>query len=300
MKNRKISWAFLGAALGIFAAASIAEAQKVNSITPGYYTDKNGHELFIKPVSENGATNYYGAIIWKKGFLSVYKIQDLNGESQNWINLYQQEDHRLSTNSLLQPTYSVRPEQKGGKLNLNFELTDYARNIGRNVPCSITPAFVYRGDSKKWSDFSQIKSGTYQGVRARVKPISDSDKRLKKQTELIISSYDNNTSWSIVATNMILETLNYKEWVNPAIGRTQYPEQTIYSGEYIGTELFPGLMITKKIDQTTAEGVLLDEEISMFAIPVSSNGRVDTIQVFRMAPEDVECAYVRNQLKPAN
>jgi hypothetical protein len=284
-----------------------AEEVKVvrsQSIVPGYYTDsKQGHQLFVKEVIANGFASYYAAIIWKAGFVSLYRIEDVDGSTQAWINLYQDSSNNLSTNINQTATYSVTPLTIDKSLSLRFTWTAYASTIGHNVPCSIIPNFAYQGRSKTWGDFSSIEGGRYQGQRTRKTfPASQvEDKKRSKKTELIISPTPSGTSWNVIATNMILESLNSKEWTNPAINKVQYPEQTIYNGEYIGTELIPGLMLTKRkqLDSMSTSGLSLADEVSMFVIPiVKGKNEISSMHVVRMAPNDVECAYVRSEIKP--
>lgn len=283
------------------AAAPIRSA----SITPGHYSDSSGgHELFIKEVIEDGFATYYAAIIWKAGFISIYRIEDVDGATQAWINIYQSTSNNIATNDVQTATYAVTPLQMNGRLSLRFVWTDYASKIGSNVPCSIVPNFVYKGQGTAWGDFSVAIPGRYNGKRARVKPAAKAaDKqKLDSKTELIMTRIPETNDWNVIATNMIIETLNYKPWLNKAVSKEQQPEQTIYNGDYRGTELLPGLMLMKRkqLDSMSTAGVSLSNEVSMFALPIvtgTKNKSVESVYVIRMAPGDVECAYVRSQIK---
>ncbi len=289
-------------------AAAIATAAEVKvvrsqSIVPGYYTDaKQGHQLFIKEVVDSGFASYYAAIIWKAGYVSLYRIEDVDSSTQAWVNLYQDRKNNLSTNENQTATYAVTPLRIDKNLSLRFTWTAYTSTIGHNVPCSIVPNFTYQGDAKNWGDFSSLEGGRYQGQRTRKTfPASQvADKKMSKTTELIISPVATGKEWNVIATNMILETLNSKEWTNPAINKVQQPEQTIYNGEYIGSELIPGLMLArrKQLDSMSVSGLSLADEVSMFIIPIVK-GKKDILSMYvvRMAPNDIECAYVRSEIK---
>lgn len=289
--------------------AASAETQPVqvvrsSTITPGYYTDdKGGHQLFIKEVVENNFASYYAVILWKAKFVSIYRIEDVDGASQAWINLYQDSNNNLASNISQTATYEVIPLRLGNELSLRFAWTHLASSIGRDVPCSIVPNFKFKGQGKSWGSFAEVAGNRYQGQRIRktATPATDGGLKLSKNMELILSPNANST-WNIIASNMIIETLNPKDWVNPAINKTQRPQQTIYNGNFIGTELIPGLMIAqrKQLDSMTTSGVAVADEVSMFILPIFSGGRsksLDSLYAVRMAPEVIECAYVRAEIK---
>ncbi|MEK6555137.1 MAG: hypothetical protein AABZ31_07855, partial [Bdellovibrionota bacterium] len=201
------------AAQAAAAAAAEADAKVVRSqsIVPGFYTDsKGGHQLYIKEVVENGFASYYAAIIWKANFVSLYRIEDVDGSTQAWVNLYQDKYNQIATDEKQTATYAVTSLKADGKLSLRFTWTDFAAKIGTNVPCSIIPAFEYRGKGKAWGDFSSVASGRYQGSRARAgaNVAVEGKKKLDSKTELILSSAGTSQDWNILATNMILESLN--------------------------------------------------------------------------------------------
>lgn len=274
------------------ASVATVEAKATDSsIVPGYYHDdrkEGGHDLYIKQV---GGT-YYALIIWKASFISIFRLESVDPTTQAWVQLFQGEDNMLTTEKDHTATYAVTSVRDGKSLSLRFSWTEYAKTLGPNVLCSIQPVFTYKGQQKQWTQFAQLRSTTFKGQRVRKQLPKDP---LKRKLEIVLSNAGQADQWNVLADNVILETTNDKAFVNKgAGGREQLASQFVFNGEYRGEEVFPGLLTIRKreLDATSASGIKLNREISLFAASIGG-----AIQIFTMPPKARDCAYVRNELK---
>jgi hypothetical protein len=121
----------LGLGFTLLATSSYAQGRSIE----GMYESKDHWkttQVFIKTIEERGVESSYALIVWQDDQTSLFKIEDVDGATQAWIQIFQGKDYVLGSDLDSRATFSAQfaMDRNGIVSQLSISPTGFGEEIG--------------------------------------------------------------------------------------------------------------------------------------------------------------------------
>lgn len=141
--------------LGLTLAAACGSAQVAHAkVVDGFFKadNKSNSKVIVKTVQQNGVETSYAAILWSDAQTSLFRIEEVDGTTQAWVQLFQSKDFILATDISQEATFAVQVGvDSDNKPTLSMAPTDFGKSIG----CDRTMKFI-KTDGDSWRSMSDL------------------------------------------------------------------------------------------------------------------------------------------------